>query len=104
VAPGTGHPLCMTLDIDPTAVRQAWSHGDDADLEVAAARRRTHAAGSADLDAVTDCVADAASDMAGVLDVVRAVIAEHQTGLESCLATYAATDRESAGEFDALNR
>lgn len=94
----------MTLDIDPGAVRAAWSHGDDADLEMVAARRRTTAAGSADLDAVTDCVADAASDMAGVLDVVRAVIAEHHDGLEACLATYAATDHESAGEFDALRR
>ncbi|MDP2773679.1 MAG: hypothetical protein Q8O61_08985 [Nocardioides sp.] len=94
----------MTLDIDPAAVRRAWSHGVDADLEVAAARGRTTAAGSGDLDAVTDCVADAASDMAGVLDVVRAVITEHHTGMESCLATFAATDRQSAGEFDALDR
>lgn len=94
----------MTLDIDPAAVRQAWSRGHDADLEVAAARRRTTAARPADLDAVTDCVADAASHLAGVLDVVRAVVAEHHRGLEGCLATFAATDHASAGEFDALTR
>ena len=94
----------MTLDIDPAAVRAAWSHGVDADLELGSARRRTNAAGSADLDAVSDCVADAAADMRGVLDVVRAVVAEHGTGLEECMTTFETTDHQNAGEFDALRR
>ncbi len=94
----------MTLDIEPAAVRAAWSHGVDADLELTAARRRTDDAGSADLDAVSDCVADAAADLRGVLDVVKAVVAEHGTGLEDCMRTYELTDHQNAGEFDALRR
>ena len=47
-------------------------------------------------------VSDAATDLAGVLDVCRALVAEHGTNLEGCLTTYAATDHASAGAFHGL--
>lgn len=92
----------MTLHVEPVSVRAAWLHGVDAGSEVRSARRRTPAAAGHDLVTVAEVVADAAADLAGVLDVCDALVAEHGTNLEACLATYAATDHASAGAFHGL--
>ncbi|GAA1763378.1 hypothetical protein GCM10009795_007470 [Nocardioides hankookensis] len=92
----------MTLHVDPDAVRRAWLHGADAGAEVTAARRRTSAAAGTDLATVAAVVADAATDLAGVLDVCEALVSEHATNLEACLTTYETTDHTSAGAFDGL--
>jgi hypothetical protein len=92
----------MTLHVDPGAVRRAWLHGADADAELTAARRRTPEAAGNDLAGVAAVVGDAATDLAGVLDVCHALVAEHATNLEACLATYDATDQTSAGAFHGL--
>ena len=92
----------MTLHVDADAVRRAWLHGADAGSEVRTARRRTPAAAGTDLAGVATVLADAATDLAGVLDVCDALVAEHGTGVEACLAEYAATDHASAGAFDGL--
>ncbi|KQW45216.1 hypothetical protein ASC77_20815 [Nocardioides sp. Root1257] len=92
----------MTLHVDPAAVRRAWLHGVDAGVEVTAARRRTSAASGTDLATVASVVADAAADLAGVLDVCEALVTEHGTNLEACLSTYETTDHTSAGAFDGL--
>lgn len=94
----------MPIEVEPAAVRAAWSHGQDAAIELDTAAGRTQAAGGFDLDAVSDVVADAAADLHGVLDIVRAVVDEHGTGLEDCVRTFEATDGHSAGEFNALGR
>ena len=90
------------LHVDPDAVRRAWLHGVDADAEFTAARRRTSAASGTDLATVAAVVADAASDLAGVLDVCEALVAEHSTNLDACLTTYDTTDHTSAGAFHGL--
>ena len=92
----------MTLHVDPDAVRRAWLHGADADSELSAAKRRTSDAAGTDLAGVAAVVSDAATDLAGVLDVCRALISEHATNLEGCLTTYETTDHTSAGAFNGL--
>ena len=92
----------MTLHVDPAAVRRAWLHGADADSEFSTARRRTPDAAGTDLAGVAGAVGDAASDLAGVLDVCRALVSEHSTNLEACLTTYETTDHASAGAFHGL--
>ena len=92
----------MTLHIEPTAVRRAWLHGADAGAEFRSARRRTPTAAGSDLASVADVVADAANDMAGVLDVCDALVSEHATNLEGCMTEYERTDHASAGAFHGL--
>ena len=92
----------MTLHVDPDAVRRAWLHGSDADSEFLAAKRRTPEAAGTDLGGVAAVLSDAATDMAGVLDVCHALVSEHGTNLEACLTTYATTDHASAGAFNGL--
>jgi hypothetical protein len=99
---GCGDEATMTLHVDPGAVRRAWLHAADADAEFDAARRRTPDAAGTDLAGVAAVVSDAAADLAGVLDVCRALISEHGTNLEACLTTYATTDHTSAGAFHGL--
>lgn len=92
----------MTLHVDPGAVRTAWLHGADAAVEIRAARARTPDAAGTDMGDLAATLSDAAADLAGVLDVCDALVTEHGTGIEACLADYAATDRASAGAFDGL--
>ena len=92
----------MTLHVDPGAVRAAWLHGADAGAEVRSARARTTAAAGTDLATVAATLADAASDLAGVLDVCAALVTEHGDNVEACLTTYAETDHASAGAFHGL--
>ena len=90
--------------LEPSAVRSGWQHAVNADAEITDARGRiAEAAGSGMADLAT-CLADAASDMRGVLEVVSAVIAEHGRGVEACIADFQATDGQSAGEFHGLAR
>jgi hypothetical protein len=92
----------VTLHVEPEAVRRAWLRGVDAGSEVRNARRRTTAAAGTDLAGVASTLADAAADLAGVLDVCDALVTEHGSGVEACLTEYAATDHASAGAFDGL--
>lgn len=92
----------MALHVDPDAVRTAWTHGADAGAEVRSARARTAAAAGTDLASVAATLADAADDLAGVLDVCDALVTEHGENMEACLTTYAETDHASAGTFDGL--
>ena len=93
------------IHLDPPAIRATWqAHGQDADAELRSARGRTHSAGAHDLDGVSTTVRDAAGDVRGVLDVVLAVLAEHQDGMEACIADFETSDGRSAGSFDALAR
>ncbi len=92
------------MHLDPGAVRSGWQHAVNADDEITDARGRiAEAAGSGMADLAT-CLNDAASDMRGVLEVVSAVIAEHGTNVEACIADFQATDGRRAGEFHGLAR
>lgn len=86
-------------------MRAAWSaYGDDAADEFGNARSQCPAAGEHDLDDVSATVRDAADDMAGVLKVVLAVLADHHSGMEDCLTDFENSDGNTAGEFNALTR
>ena len=85
----------------PRAVRRAWLHGADAGSELRAARRRRRTR-QAPPGRRRRRPRDAATDVAGVLDVCHALVTEHGTNVEACLTTYDATDHTSAGAFDGL--
>ncbi len=92
------------MHLDPTAVRAGWRNAARAEEEVAEARSRiAEATGSGMADLATT-LTDAGADLRGVLDVVSAVVAEHGTGVEQCIADFQATDGQSAGEFHGLAR
>jgi len=92
------------MKLVPAAVRQGWRPAGDADDEVVEARGRITDACGAGMGELADTLGDAGSDMRGVLTVVSAVIAEHSTNIESCIATFEATDGREAGEFHGLAR
>lgn len=92
------------MHLDPAAVRQGWQHATNADAEVVDARGRIAEAAGSGMADLADTLSDAASDMRGVLEVVSAVIAEHGTNVEACIADFRATDGQSAGEFRGLAR
>jgi hypothetical protein len=97
-----GHALPMHLD--PAAVRRGWQHAENAADEIADALGRISDAAGTSMGDLAACLSDAASDMRGVLDVVSAVITEHGTNVEACIADFQATDGQSAGEFHGLAR
>jgi len=92
------------MHLDPAAVRAGWQHAANADAEITDARGRIADAGGTGMADLAACLSDAASDMRGVLEVVSAVIAEHGTNIEACIADFQATDGQSAGEFHGLAR
>ena len=92
------------MHLDPGAVRNGWQHAQHADDEIADARGRIQEASGSGMGDLTTCLGDAAADMQGVLEVVSAVIAEHGTNVEACIADFLATDGQSAGEFRGLAR
>ncbi len=92
------------MHLDPGAVRNGWQHAQNADDEIADARGRIADAAGSGMGDLAGCLGDAASDMRGVLEVVSAVIAEHGTNVEACIADFLATDGQSAGEFRGLAR
>ncbi len=94
----------MTIFLDPQGLRQAWQHGTNAGAELTTAGERTSAAAGTEMGDLTVCLADAAADMRGVLEVAAAVVAEHGTNVEACITEFMATDGRSAGEFRALAR
>ncbi|SEC10884.1 hypothetical protein SAMN04489844_1695 [Nocardioides exalbidus] len=94
----------MTIILDPEAVRAGWVYGDNAHAEVQDALTRTADAAGHDLADLAATLADAASDLDGVLRVVLGVIAEHHVNTEQCIADFVASDGNSAGEFHGLAR
>ena len=94
----------MTIILDPDAVRAGWHYGDNAHTEVQDAIGRTADAAGHDMADLAATLADAASDLDGVLRVVLGVIAEHRVNTEQCIADFLATDGASAGEFHGLAR
>lgn len=92
------------MHLDPAAVRSGWQHAVNADDEIADARGRIAEAAGSGMADLAGCLSDASSDMRGVLEVISAVIAEHGTNLEACIADFQATDGQSAGEFHGLAR
>lgn len=92
------------MHLDPTAVRTGWRNAARAEEEVAEARSRITEASGSGMGDLASTLSDAGSDLRGVLDVVSAVIAEHGTNVEECIADFQATDGQSAGEFHGLAR
>ncbi len=92
------------MHLDPAAVRRGWQHATNADAEIVDARGRIGDAAGSGMADLADTLSDAASDLRGVLEVVSAVIAEHGTNVEACIADFQATDGRRAGEFHELAR
>ena len=92
------------MHLDPGAVRNGWNHAQNADDEIRDALGRIAEAAGSGMADLASCLSDAASDMRGVLEVVSAVVAEHGTNVEACIADFQATDGQSAGEFHGLAR
>lgn len=92
----------MTIQLNPTALREAWKNATHADDEIGEARLQVPAARGTDLEDMAGCVTDAADDMDGVLAVVEAIIAEFGTGVENCITTWQNTDHNATGGFNAL--
>lgn len=92
------------MHLDPGAVRNGWQHAENAADEISDARGRTAEAAGSDMADLAACLSDAASDMRGALEVISAVITEHGTNVEACIADFQATDGQSAGEFHGLAR
>jgi hypothetical protein len=88
--------------IDPAAVRSAWSHGEDADLELGTARYRVDAATDADLGPVSDVVTAAADRLGGLLDSARSLLAEQGRGLEASVSSWEDGDGRTARELGTL--
>ena len=92
------------MHLDPGAVRSGWQHAVNADDEITDARGRIAEATGSGMGDLASCLSDAAEALRGVLEVVSAVIAEHGSGVEACLADFQATDGQRAGEFHGLAR
>ncbi len=105
VSGGAGEGMLHACTSTPAAVRSGWQHATNADAEVRRRPRPDRGRGRARHGRPRrHAVSDAASDMRGVLEVVSAVIAEHGTNVEACIADFQATDGQSAGEFHGLAR
>ena len=92
------------MHLEPTLVRRAWAHADNADDELRHAHGRSGEAAGVGMADLAATLADAAADMRGVLEVASAVITEHGAAVEACIADFQATDGASAGEFHGLAR
>ncbi|UFN42839.1 hypothetical protein [Nocardioides okcheonensis] len=94
----------MTVVMRPDAVRAGWAHADNAAAELRSAQGQVPDAAGHDLADLAATLADAASDLDGVLRVALGVIDEHHGGVEDCIRDFLATDGTSAGEFHGLAR
>lgn len=94
----------MTVILKPDAVRGGLVHADNAAAELRQARSRTGDAAWHEMADLADCLADAAGDLRGVLDVVLGVVEAHHASVEDCITDFLTSDSNSAGEFHGLAR